>query len=188
MPDARCPRCEVRGAGRHGRNRPHLSPLTEPRPKAPQSQTHPPRQTPVAPHTRRHSERASPRQQPSAKLSRSHRPAHPAYPNIAAKRSTGRLPPGSEALGATPWTQTPARATLPDESLGNHPPAPPFRGVSRETTQPRAASYRTSSSLCRTCLAIARHAVNPGDSMPNKFTRPLTPCTPAPSIRKSAAA
>ena len=167
---------------------PSPQPTNRTSPKATAIPDPPPRQTPVAPHTRRHSERASPRQQPSANLFRSHRPAHPANLNIAEKRSTGRLPYGGEALGAAPWTQSPTRATLPDESLGNHPPAPPFRGVSRETTQPRAASYRTSSSLCRTCLAIARHAVNPGDSMPNKFTRPLTPCTPAPSIRKSAAA
>ena len=35
--------------------------------------------------------------------------------------------------------------------------------------------------------AIAIELVNPGDSMPNKFTKPATPCVAGPWIRKSAA-
>ena len=38
-----------------------------------------------------------------------------------------------------------------------------------------------------TCAPMASELVNPGDSMPNRFTRPGTPCTAGPWITKSAA-
>src|SRR5205823_819147 len=38
-----------------------------------------------------------------------------------------------------------------------------------------------------TCAAMASDAVRPGDSIPNRFTSPGTPCSRGPSIRKSRA-
>lgn len=58
------------------------------------------------------------------------------------------------------------------------PPQPPVPGPDQ----------RDASSCDLTRFAIGKHAVKPGDSIPNRFTSPATPCTPGPSIRKSAAA
>ena len=46
---------------------------------------------------------------------------------------------------------------------------------------------RESSSSDRTCSPSARAAVRPGDSIPNRFTSPGTPCCAGPATTKSAA-
>ena len=60
---------------------------------------------------------------------------------------------------------------------------------SRESARPACATepQRASSNSRLTLAAIARLAVSPGDSMPNRFTSPAKACRPAPSSRKSAA-
>ncbi len=60
----------------------------------------------------------------------------------------------------------------------SHPTQPPVP----------SADQRDASSCVLTRVAIGKHAVKPGDSIPNRFTSPASPCTPGPSIRKSAAA
>ncbi len=55
------------------------------------------------------------------------------------------------------------------------------------TAAPGRGGRSQSFSRDATCSAIASDAVSPGDSMPNRFTSPGTPCSAGPWIRKSRA-
>ena len=58
--------------------------------------------------------------------------------------------------------------------------------ASRRSQRPRGGqSARETEAARSTSAAIARLAVNPGDSMPNRFIRPPTPCASGPCSMKS---
>ncbi|VWB99628.1 hypothetical protein BUB20358_04766 [Burkholderia ubonensis] len=56
------------------------------------------------------------------------------------------------------------------------------------TPPPSAARNHPRAVISPTRCASASAAVNPGDSMPNRFTRPRTPCCATPCTMKSAGA
>lgn len=59
-------------------------------------------------------------------------------------------------------------------------------GEKSQRVCPKRAHFHDPSILA-TFSAIASEAVSPGDSMPNRFTSPATPCAARPWITKSAA-
>ena len=77
--------------------------------------------------------------------------------------------------------RAPRNAPMPAASVachGNQSCDPRFRGS--------RIRYRLPFTIRATCSAMASDAVNPGDSIPKRLTRPATPCWSGPSMRKSA--
>lgn len=62
---------------------------------------------------------------------------------------------------------------------------PDMAGKSRKTSTLGQCNSASPWTRSQTASAMARDAVNPGDSMPKRFTKPRLPCAWGPSIRKS---